>query len=67
MFQQSLADIPLKKNMVLPHLECQEKDGVNSSDWFYGCISIQLRLEGVLSAAVGTALFEMACESTGMN
>ncbi len=36
-------------------LECEVTDGVNSSDWLSGRMSIQLRPEAVSTVSVGSA------------
>ncbi len=46
-------EIPLKTNMAMARMESREKDEVNSSDWLYGCMSIQIHPEAVLTASVG--------------
>ncbi len=47
-------ETPLKANVAVAHLECKGKDRVNTSDWLYDCMSIQLCPEAVLTASVGT-------------
>ncbi len=48
----SLSQIPFETNMAPAR---EEKDGVAGSDWLYGCMSIQLHPEAVLTALIGTA------------